>query len=119
MHYRKAAPARTPESYVPSDEDLIAIVEKQPGLSLHQLAGLVWPDLPWSAGTLGADSATGKVREWAIIGNRTTKATAAEWLRDRLEDLVQRGQVHHAPRKRDEVDVLAGLAYVVPDAVHL
>ena len=42
--------------------------------------------------------------------------TAARYLANRLGDLVLRGVLRHAPRRRDEVDAAAALAYVVPGA---
>src|SRR5437868_5286093 len=105
---------RTPDAHVPDDAELLALVAQRPGLSLRELAGRVWPDLPWASSRRGADSATTQVRQWQVsprpgeTGNRVQEATAAAWLVERMEALRKSGQVRHGPRRRDEVDALVG-----------
>lgn len=107
---------RLPENYLPSDDDLISIVRRRPNISLREICDEVWPDLPWS----GTESATVRVWEWQIPprpgvpGNRVQRATAAHWLRDRMEVQVMLGAARYAPRRRDECDPLASLSYFIP-----
>lgn len=110
-----------PEAHVPSDRDLLAVVRRRAGVSLREVCAAVWPDLPW-APAAGRDSATDRVRTWQApmgrgrCGNRLEQLTAAAWLRERLAELVEAGQLRHAPRRRDEVDLAASLSYAVPGA---
>lgn len=112
---------RTPDAAVPGAEELLDLVRRRPGASLRELCAALWPDLAW-APAAGRDSATGRVRTWQAPlgsgrpGNRVEQLTAAAWLRERLAELVDAGQLRHAPRRRDEVDLLASLAYVATAA---
>lgn len=114
-------PRQVPEHFLPSDARLLEEIRRRPGMSLRELAGRIWSGLPWSGGS-GSDNATLRVRTFPIPcrvgseGNRIERKTAAEYLRDRLEALVQVGALRHATRRRDEVDILASLAYVAPGA---
>lgn len=105
----------TPESYQPLDHTLLETVarlcRRSPCASLREVCGVTWGDLAW-AGAVGADSATGRTRTWTG-GERTT---AAVWLLQRLERLVLLGALRHGPRRRDEVDILAGVAFVLGSA---
>lgn len=112
---------RTPSASVPSAAELLAVVRRRPGASLREICAAVWSDLPWT-GAAGGDSATGKVRAWQApmgrgrSGNRLEQLTAAAWLRERLAELVEAGQLQHGPRRRDEVDLLASLSYIAAGA---
>ena len=106
---------RTPDAHVPTAAELVALVKRSPGASLRELCAALWPDLAWAGGN-GADSATARTRIWPGPGGRAQEATAAVWLREQLAALVEAGELAHAPRRRDEVDLLAALAYVVPGA---
>lgn len=112
---------RTPGAFVPTARELLDIVRRRPGASLREVSAAVWPDLPW-AGGIGADSATTRTRTWQAPtgrgrpGNRVQELTAAEWLRERLAELVEAAELAHAPRRRDEVDLLASLSYLAPGA---
>jgi hypothetical protein len=103
--------ARLPEHHVPTERELIVLLQEHPGITLRQLSALIWPGLPWSAALFGGDSATGRMREWPVPPG-TQRATAALWLRDRLEALVTAGLARHGARRRDEVDALASLTYL-------
>jgi len=108
-------PRVDPDHYIPDAARLLDLVRRRPNVSLRELCALCWPDLPWSPAA-GRDSATGRVRRWQAsytgCGNRTEEATAAAWLRDRLAELVEAGELRHGPRRRDEIDLLAALSYV-------
>src|SRR5438132_807923 len=95
--------ARTPDAHVPDDDELLSLVERRPGLSLRELCGALWPDLPWAPSRRGADSATTQMRRWQVsprpgeAGNRVQEATAAAWLIERMEALRKSGQVRSGP----------------------
>ena len=101
------ARARTPESYKPSDADLLRIVRERPCVSLRELAAITWPGLPWTCKGGGGDSARDRHRP--SLG----ALTAAAWLREHLQELVILGPLHFVHR-RDEADMEAQIGYVDP-----
>lgn len=115
-------PLRTPGTYVPTDEELLAAVRRRPGASLREVAGAVYPDTAWTSASASADSIADRIREWQAPtgrgrpGNRVLRLTAAEYLRDRLAELVEAGRLRYAPRRRDEVSLAASVAYLAAGA---
>lgn len=104
---------RLPETYLPSDQELLAIVRRKPCLSLRELCAELWPTLPWKKGSLSAVSATETLRVLAVDGGNSC-LTPSQWVRERMQDLVIRGLVRLAPRRREEEDLEGQLSYVVP-----
>jgi hypothetical protein len=108
------APAsRLPEDYLPSDDELVALVRAQPLLSLRELAAKLWPALPWRPLTPSGDSVTEDLRVFPA-GKGTKRQTTAEYLRDRMQDLVLQRRISFGPLRRDEADREAQVAYVCP-----
>ena len=99
---------------LPSDEELLAVVRERPLLSLRELAGALWPGLPWLPAAPGGDSAAEAPRTFAgALG--AERMTAAAWLRRRLLALVACGAVRLGAFRRGE-PLAAGLTYYVPGA---
>ena len=96
-----------PETYVPSTKVLVVLVQRMPGISLRRLCLAVWPGLDWQ-------HAASIMYEWQAPygpGNRVHRQPAGAWLRDRLEDLIARGELRHGRRLREEADALASITY--------
>lgn len=104
---------RLPETYLPTDDDLLAIVRRRPCLSLRELCGELWPELPWKPAVPDGQSASEMLRVLPVDGGNACQ-TPAQWVRERLQDLVARGRVRLGPRRRDESDLEAALSYVIP-----
>ena len=116
-HIVPAAPPRrrirTPEHVLVTQEQLVEVIRQKPGITLRALCAKFWDGLAW-APSRGATtpSATGTIYQWSELeGGAGATATAADWLRDTLGDLIVRGLIEHGPRDRSEVDALAGLTY--------
>jgi len=113
-------PRVDPSVYIPTAEDLIAVVRRRPGASLRELCAVLFPDTAWSA--CGGCDSMQRVREWQAPigagrpGNRLVRMSAAEMIRDMLADLVAVGRLRYAQRRRDEIDALASIAFA-PAAV--
>jgi len=101
------ASRRLPESYLPTDADLVAWVQQRPGRCLRDLCALCWPTLPW-AGPAEGDSASGRLR---VLGG--AERTVADYLADRLQALVVRCLLAFAPHRLDQPDWLASISYTV------
>lgn len=106
-------PSRLPEDYLPTDDALVDLVRAQPFLSLRELATKLWPTLPWRPLTPSGDSVTEDLRVFPA-GKGTKRQTTAQYLRDRMQDLVARGRFSFGPLRRDEVDREAQVSYVCP-----
>lgn len=103
---------RLPEDYLPSDEELIEQVCAHPGVCLRELCTKLWPTLPWAPLTPGGDSAIQDLRVFPE-GKRTVRMTTAQYLRDRMRTLLDRGLVQVAPFRYNEPGD-AGFSYAVP-----
>lgn len=114
-------PRVTPDTFIPSDEQILDVVRRRPGASLREIAAAIYPDTAWRSSGGGADSME-RVREYPAPlgpgrpGNRLLRMGAGEYLRDRLAELVEAGALRHAPRRRDEGDLLASLSYYAAGA---
>lgn len=99
----------TPKSHQPGPETLLTLIRGQPGITLRRLAGLLWMDLPWVGGQR-EPSATGTIYLWPD-GEHQRRMTAAAWLFEQMEQLVQQGLLCRGPTDPSEVDALAALSY--------
>lgn len=107
----------TPQLDLPTGEEIVEAVRWRPMVSLRELCAEFWPAMPWRGDD---DSAADTVREFTLAAPRRVEVvTVAHWLRDRLQDLVINGVLDFAPRRRDEPDLEAQLAYVVRGAAML
>lgn len=106
-----ADPARLPETYLPGDEELVALVAGRPGISLRELCGALWPALPWTPETESGDSATRDLRVFPA-GKGTERRTTAAWLLDQMQRLVAQGRLLFGPQRRDEPDRQAAVSYL-------
>jgi hypothetical protein len=109
-------PERRPETYLPTDHDLISIIRCRPGLSLRELCLELWPGLSWKPTAVNGPSASEMLRVLPVDGGNVC-VTPAQWLRERLQDLVVQGRLRLGPRRRDESDLEAALSYVIPRAL--
>jgi hypothetical protein len=91
---------RLPENYLPSDEELLDVVRRHPGLCLRELCAKLWPALPWSTEGPGGVSACDSPVAWPLplqrgaIGNRSETATPAQWVRRPLGQLARVRREH-------------------------
>lgn len=105
---------RLPEDYLPSDEELIELVREHRLVCLRELAALLWPALLWRPLTPNGDSITGDLRVFPS-GRGTKRQTTAQYLCDRMQDLVVLGRLRFGPARRDEADKEAQVSYVCPN----
>lgn len=92
---------------LPSDDDILALIRQEPGISLRQLAALLFPDLSWHDVTLAPGPPDAGAPSLAL------------WLRDRLRALLAQGLVQVAPSRpglAPSSGPLADLRYLVPSA---
>ena len=106
-----APQVRLPEDYLPTDEELIALVEARPGASLRELCGELWPALPWAPLTGSGDSVTQDLRVFPAGKGTTRRLTTADWLLDKMQRLVAQGRLRFGPQRRDEPDRQAAVCY--------
>lgn len=97
-----ARPARTPENYLPTDDELLELVSHHPRISLRELCGRLWPNLRWYGLRVGDDSAADRVRPFG--------KTAAAWVLAQMARLAAAGHVRFVKRP-DEVDATAAIAF--------
>jgi len=108
-----APTSRLPEDYLPTDDELVELVRTQPLVDLRELAGLIWPALPWRPLTPSGDSVTGDLRVFPA-GKGTRRLTTAQYLRDRMQDLVLQRRLSFGPLRRDQADREAQVSYICP-----
>jgi hypothetical protein len=58
----KELSSRLPEEYLPTDDELIALVRQRVRLSLREISNRLWPMLPWRPLTPSGDSVTQDLR---------------------------------------------------------
>lgn len=79
--------------YLPTDDQLTRLLRSAEGLTLQDVARLVWPRLPWREA----------IRPWAISPSDPEQPALVErlepavWLLRRLTELAQAGEVPYVP----------------------
>lgn len=100
---------RTPETYVPTDDELMVLVRGRPLISLREICGSLWPGLPWRSASLGIASATSPSYTLKDL-SADEPLTPAAWLRRRMLGLVARGAIRLGAFRRGEPQE-AGITY--------
>lgn len=93
-----------PEDRIPSDQELLQLLQSTGGQTLRQLCQRVWPDLRW--GDAMADA-----RLWITDGRRYT-GTSAMYLLRRMVSLRLQGKVDGQHQETEEIG--EAVRYVLP-----
>ena len=85
-----------------SDEGLLEEVGRWPGIGLRQLCAVIWPQLSWI-----------HVTETCFVGEGPQRQTLAQWMRDRMQGLIDQGRVLLAPCQKDMLADSEGPCYQI------